>query len=239
MAPSPKTIFNNLILGLEFFQGEAAMGRQVEKIRVDMNEARLPQDLERYRNKALELGATQAAIVPAEAIPVDERVTLKCRIPRCFGYGAGAQCPPNTMQPAELRELLKKYHWAVFFIMDVPPAVIVRNKATIKERVAAYQLIYKIVSEIESMAFYDGHYLAFGFAAGSCRHTFCGQQESCQAMEGKRCRFSLISRPSMEAVGIDVYRMAAQAGWDIYPIGSGAKPEDMPKGTLAGIVIVQ
>ena len=28
-------------------------------------------------------------------------------------------------------------------------------------------------------------------------------------------------------------------GWDIYPIGSNAKPGDMPKGVLAGIVIVQ
>ena len=43
----------------------------------------------------------------------------------------------------------------------------------------------------------------------------------------------------MEAVGIDVYKMAAQAGWDIYPVGSGAKSDDIPKGTLAGIVIVQ
>jgi hypothetical protein len=43
----------------------------------------------------------------------------------------------------------------------------------------------------------------------------------------------------MEAVGIDVYKMAAALGWDIYPIGSSAKPEDFPKGTLAGLVIVQ
>ena len=41
--------------------------------------------------------------------------------------------------------------------------------------------------------------------------------------------------PLIEAnrLGCDV------VGWDINPIGSGAKPEDMPKGTLAGIVIVQ
>jgi predicted metal-binding protein len=212
---------------------------KVEKIRVDRNEARLPQDLERYAARALELGATQACVIRAEEIPVDERVTLKCQIPRCFGYGAGAQCPPNTLKPAELREILAKYRWAVLFIMDVPPEVIVRDKATIKERVAAYQLVYKIVSEVESQAFYDGHYLAFGFAAGSCRHTFCGQQEDCQALGGKKCRFSLISRPSMEAVGIDVYQLVAAAGWDIYPIGSGAKPGDMPKGTLAGVIIVQ
>jgi predicted metal-binding protein len=215
------------------------MAKKIEKIRVDMNEARLQEDLEKYRQKAMELGATQAAIVKTEDIPVDERVTLKCQIPRCFGYGAGAHCPPNTLKPEELREHLKKYRFAIFFIKEVPPEVIVRDKATIKERVVAYQEVYKIVNDLESMAFYDGHYLTFGFGAGSCRHTFCGQMESCQAMEGKKCRFSLRSRPSMEAVGIDVYKMVAQAGWDIYPIGSDARPEDIPKGTLAGLLIVQ
>ena len=209
------------------------------KIRADMHEAQLSADLETYRQKALELGASQAKIIRAEEIPVDERVPMKCQIPRCFGYGAGAQCPPNTMKPSELRELLKKYEWAVFFIKDVPSGVIVRDRATIKERVDAYQQIYTIVSEVESAAFYDGHYLAFGFAAGSCRHTFCGQLPDCQAMKGDKCRFSLKSRPSMEAVGIDVYKMVALAGWEIYPIGSGAKPDEIPKGTLAGIVIVQ
>ncbi len=215
------------------------MGKELKKVSLDMYENRLTEDLEKYRQQALELGADQAAIVRAQDIPVDERVTLKCQIPRCFGYGAGAHCPPHTLKPAELKERLKLYRWAVFFMKEVPPEVIVRDKATIKERVAAYQNVFKIVSDLESMAFYDGHYLAFGLAAGSCRHTFCGQQENCQALEGKRCRFSLLARPSMEAVGIDVYKMAAQAGWDIYPIGSGAKPDDIPKGTLAGIVIVQ
>ncbi len=212
---------------------------KIEKIRVDMQEARLTGDLERYRKKALELGASEALVVKVKDIPVDDRVALKCRIPRCFGYGTSAHCPPHAMKPSELREILKQYRWAVFFIKDVPSEVIVRDKATIKERVAAYQTVFGIVSEVESMAFYDGHYLAFGFAAGSCRHTYCGEHKTCQALAGDKCRFSLLSRPSMEAVGIDVYKMAAAAGWDIYPIGSNAKPADIPKGTLAGIVIVQ
>lgn len=215
------------------------MEKQVSKITVDRNEDDLKENLRRYCENVLALGATQATIVSAGDIPVDRRITLKCQVPRCFGYGTGAHCPPNTLAPDELREILKKYEWAVFFTMDVPSKVIVRDRNTIKERVDAYQKVYKMVSEIESKAFYDGHYLAFGFAAGSCRHTFCGQMDTCQAMEGKKCRFSLVSRPSMEAVGIDVYQMVARAGWDIYPIGSGAKPEVIPKGTLAGIVIVQ
>jgi predicted metal-binding protein len=212
---------------------------KIERITMDRQAAKLPKDLDKYCQKALELGATKAKIVPVQDIVVDDRVPLKCQIPRCFGYGAGAHCPPNTLKPQELRDILKLYEWAILFIKEVPPEVIVRDKATIKERVAAYQAMFKIVSELESMAFYDGHYLAFGFGAGSCRHTFCGQQDSCQAMEGKRCRFSLLARPSMEAVGMDVYKMVTQAGWDIYPIGSGAKPGDIPKGTLTGIVIVQ
>ncbi len=215
------------------------MARKVRKITVDMAEGHLSHDLERYRRKALELGASRAKVVRASEIPVDERVTLKCQIPRCFGYGVGAHCPPHTLKAPELRALLEKYTWALLFTLDVPPEVIVRDKATIKERVAAYQRVFKIVDELESMAFYDGHYLAFGFGAGSCRHTFCGQEEACRAMQGDRCRVALRARPSMEAVGIDVYRMVASAGWDIYPIGSAAKPADIPKGTLAGIVIVQ
>ncbi|MDR3590390.1 MAG: DUF2284 domain-containing protein [Negativicutes bacterium] len=212
---------------------------QILKITADKNAGLLEQHLETYRNKALELGAARAAVIRAGTIPVDERVTLKCQIPRCFGYGASAHCPPNTLKPAELREQLKKYQWAVLFNIDAPADVIVRNKATIKERIAVYLEVFKIVSALESLAFYDGHYLAFGFGAGSCRHSFCSREETCAAMEGKKCRFALKSRPSMEAVGIDVYSLVASVGWDIYPIGSGAAAEQVPKGTLAGIVIIQ
>ena len=215
------------------------MGKTIRKIRIDVGEDQLRQDLEAYKEKAFELGASQATIVKAEDIPVDERVTLKCQIPRCFGYGISAHCPPNTLKPNELNDLLKKYNWAVFFVKDVPSEVIVRDKATIKERVAVYQEVFNIVNEIESRAFYDGHYLALGFAAGSCRHTLCGEQKTCRALEGERCRFSLKARPSMEAVGIDVFKMVARAGWDIYPIGSDARAKDIPKGTLAGIIIIQ
>lgn len=215
------------------------MGRKPRKIGLDVDEVQLAGDLQRYQDKAMELGATRVKIVRADEIPVDERVTLKCQIPICFGYGIGANCPPHTLKPAELRTLLEKYQWAVFFACEIPSSVVVRDKATIKERVAAYQDVYKIVNGIESEAFYDGHYLAFGFGAGSCRHTFCGQQEDCAVLKGTKCRFSLRSRPSMEAVGIDVFKMVASAGWSIYPIGSDAKPEEVPCGVLAGIVIVR
>jgi predicted metal-binding protein len=218
---------------------EVEMARKPKKIAPGIDEAQIAEDLRKYREKAIELGATRAKIVRTDEIPVDDRVTMKCQIPICFGYGVGANCPPHTVKPAELRALLEKYKWAVFFVKEIPSDVVVRDKATIKERVAAYQDVFKIVNSIESEAFYDGHYLAFGFGAGSCRHTFCGLQEDCAVLSGTKCRFSLRSRPSMEAVGIDVYKMAMSAGWSIYPIGSDAKPDEIPCGVLAGIVIVR
>ena len=215
------------------------MGRKPKAITLAVDEARIAGDLRKYQGMAIELGATRARIVPTDEIPVDERVTMKCQIPLCFGYGVSANCPPNTIKPAELRTHLEKYRWAVFFVKEIPPEVVVRDKATIKERVAAYQDVYKIVNGVESAAFYDGHYLAFGLGAGSCRHTFCSLQEDCAVMKGTKCRFSLRSRPSMEAVGIDVYKMVISAGWSIYPIGSDARPEEIPCGVLAGIIIVR
>ncbi|MFC1534571.1 DUF2284 domain-containing protein [Thermodesulfobacteriota bacterium] len=214
------------------------MDRKIEKITLERSEDQMQQALEKYKEKALELGATKAAILDVNDIVVEERVTLKCQIPRCFGYGTSAHCPPNTLKPNELREILKEYRRAVFFIKDVPSEVIVRDRATITERIRAYQDVFDIVNKVESIAFYDGNYTAFGFAAGSCLSTLCSQEKSCRALDGERCRFSLKARPSMEAVGMDVYKMVASQGWEIYPIGSDAKPEDIPKGTLAGIVIV-
>jgi len=81
------------------------MGKNIRRIDLNMSDEQVRQDLERYCAKALELGATKARIITAGQVPVDERVTLKCQIPRCFGYGTGAHCPPNTLKPAELRAL--------------------------------------------------------------------------------------------------------------------------------------
>lgn len=214
------------------------MESQIAKIGTFLDESKLLKDLERYKEKAFELGAANAKIIKTEEIPVDERVPLKCQIPRCFGYGTSAHCPPNTMKPNELRKHLENYQWAIFFTRNLPTELLLKD-ATDKDRIAAFQNIYKIVKSIESMAFYDGHYLAFGLGAGSCRRTFCGQHKTCSALEGKSCRFGLLARPSMEAVGINVYKMTAAAGWDIYPIGTYANAEETPKAVLAGLVVVE
>jgi predicted metal-binding protein len=211
--------------------------RSIRPVRLQFSDEELHKDLERYRQEAVRLGAADAKVITADRVTVDERVAFKCRVPLCFGYGTSANCPPNAPRPAETKEIVKKYRYGIFFKVDVPSTVIVRNRETILERAGAYKKVFDLVSALESSAFYDGHYLAVGFAAGSCKSTYCYKAE-CAVLKGERCRNELRSRPSMEAVGIDAYRLAAEAGWDIYPIGSDCSPQDVPGGTLLGLVLV-
>jgi predicted metal-binding protein len=217
---------------------EELMGKVSQRVTLDVDMAKLGRDLENYKEIALRSGASKATIVSISEIPVDERVTLKCQVPRCISYGVSAHCPPHTLKPKELRKMLKDYHKAIFFTKDLPTRIMEASEQAYKDLIAAYLDIYGIVSTVESQAFYDGYYLAVGFAAGSCRHTLCAGQNTCAALEGQSCRHYFRSRPSMEAVGINVFQMVAAAGWDIYPIGTDASLEAIPKGTMAGIVIV-
>lgn len=213
------------------------MTTRTEKVAPKYNQSRLKDELEEYRLKAIDLGANKAKIVHASEIPVEDAVFVKCRIPQCAGYGMCAHCPPHSPKPSEFREYLQGYDSAIFFVRDVPTELLLRDRAD-KERRAAFRSIYEIASQIESLAFYKGHYLSFGLGAGSCRTIFCGPDKACQVLDGEACKFALMARPSMEAVGINVYRMTAAAGWDVYPIGTNAKKDDAPHAILAGVVII-
>ena len=210
----------------------------IAKITRDRNMANLPRDLERYCQYALKLGADEARVVDASRIPVEDAVAFKCRVPRCFGYNNCAECPPHAPKPTEIRQLLKGYSHGLLFVHRVNSELLKRDRND-KERKAAFRSILDIVSKLESAAFYDGHYLAVGFSAGSCFSSLCDPKLGCQVLKGEKCRFPLKARPSMEAVGLDVYNLIASSGWEVYPYGSDANPEDIPVVNLAGLVLIQ
>jgi predicted metal-binding protein len=213
------------------------MRRKVRKIDLEISREQLHEDLENYQHKAIAYNAIDAKIIKADTIPVDERVVLKCRIPICFGYDTSANCPPHTITPSELKNIIDKFNEAIVFKLEVNSKVIVRDRDTILERVDAYKKVFEIVSAIESAAFYDGYYLAVGFAAGSCKSTYCYKMD-CTVLKNERCRRELKVRPSMEAVGIDAYQLASSVGWEVYPIGSDCDFRDVPKSSLLGLILI-
>lgn len=208
----------------------------VRKITDKVPNAILAADLERYRQEAIRLGATDAKIITVDEVIVDERARLKCRIPMCNLYGVNANCPPYSPTSAETREIVKKYRYAIFCTIETPPEGVVGTDAALAN--SFRRKMGGIISEIEAMAYYDGYYFAMGFSGGACKQAYCNKLECSALKPGQACRVPLKARPAMEAVGIDAFLMAAKVGWDIYPAGGRLKVEDIPCGRRLGLVLI-
>ena len=198
----------------------------------------LKKDLENFRQKALDLGASMAKIIPADWVEIDERVRLKCSIPLCPYYDKCIFCPPHTPAPELMRIALAKYKWAILFALDVKPVADFADRSKGRRPGVRWaKKTLEIACLLETLAFSQGYHLATGFAQASCVKALCGQ-ERCLVLEGNKCPYPLKARPSMEAVGIDVFCLVTKAGWDIYPIYRSVNCEEVGRALSVSIVFV-
>lgn len=211
----------------------------VRKIRAEIDTQDLLHDLETYRLLAVEkLGASDAKIITADSVVIDERVRIKCSYPKCMFYGTNAHCPPHAMPLDEVRKLVGRYRYGLFTRLDVPVSEFAGPAVARNSTAAGFLKTHQLVTKIESTAFYDGYHLALGFACGSCKHVFCPSQPCSALVAGNGCRHPYKARGSMECAGIDVFTMASRAGWDVYPIGGSVAPLDVPCAGSYGLVLI-
>jgi predicted metal-binding protein len=199
----------------------------------------LKKDLERYCRFALEEGASDAIVVPATDILVEDRVRGKCQIPRCGSFGSSANCPPHAPNPDDIRRIVRDYHSAIFLRLLLPVAEmagpeVLESRSNVRSQLETH----RIVSEVEARAFYDGYCLAMGFGSGSCKMAFCPGQPCRALLPGQSCRQPLRARPSMEAVGMNAMAMAVRAGWEIFPLGRSSLPVAGVQGNRLGLVLI-
>jgi len=183
-------------------------------------------DLEVLFKLAKEFGATNAASFDAESVVVDERARLKCCVPICKNYGLNLMCPPNVMSIQAFREILAKYNHAILIQIEasIPPQMMEEIRKA-EDIAALYKStkfldsykktfnpvklkLHRIVHKVEARAFALGYRFATGFIAGSCK--LCNECVTVNSHEP--CRHPFRARPPMEAVGIDVFKTAENAG---------------------------
>ena len=199
----------------------------------------LQQDLEKYRQRAIELGATEAKIITTDMVLIDERARAKCINPKCDWYGTSANCPPHAMDLELVRKIVKNFHYGIFTMIQTPSEVMASSSDEAKKaRLRARVKNHEMISKIEAEAFYDGYHLAFGLADGPCKSIFCPDDECSALVAGQSCRHPLRARASLEGEGMDAYAMAAKVGWDIYPIGASSSASDVPYGAKLGLVLI-
>ncbi|MGA2821873.1 MAG: DUF2284 domain-containing protein [Anaerolineales bacterium] len=200
----------------------------------------LKTDLERYRAIALEFGASDVVIIPAKDVTIDERVRLKCVVPRCIRAGETPNCPPYGPDLDLIRRAFSRFSWAILFKCNVEPVEdYAPGKGTTKaeERhvLSFHQKSGEVVYQLERQAYKDGYHLAMGFGGGSCKDYLC-QGLICQFRDSGRCRFPYRARPAMEAMGIDVVALINKVGWQAYALLDDLQA--VPCAITVGIVFI-
>ncbi|MCG6534881.1 MAG: DUF2284 domain-containing protein [Syntrophales bacterium LBB04] len=178
----------------------------------ELDEGRLGEDLLRYVSLARELGVSDAAIVDKESWYLDERVTLKCAVPRCPNYNTCANCPPHSSRASETAKIIEGYSKGICSAGVSPeiPMMPVRHTG----------MPYSVIAAIERLPF-DGYYLATALAQVPAAAL---QRNALSETDGTTRAVAIPPlSPSMEAVGFDVYRTAGRAGWAMNPAGSLAR----------------
>ena len=157
-------------------------------------------------------GAALYPIDPCD-ITVREWVSWKCRF-GCANFAKRFCYPPYVSSPAETRMLLREHRRAYLIHFRGVPEMEGVSSRNVPNEWPVYRArfvirIHDAVYEFEQCAFYQGFYKALAFAAYPC--IYCNecivlQSSGVVDLSLKRaCRHLEEVRPSMEAVGIDVF----------------------------------
>ena len=171
---------------------------------------------------ALKSGATAARIIPSNWVVIDERVRLKCEVPRCAGYGQFLTCPPHVMSVDAFMRIRSGYKRGLLVQVEAKDIDSTDkgkgriNQTILKENRKLHRpfklKLLEIVEAVESAAFKKGMRFATGLVGGSC--VLCKRCVNDKFSEA--CRHPFRARPPMEAVGIDVVKTAQKAGLPIH-----------------------
>ncbi|MFP4169421.1 MAG: DUF2284 domain-containing protein [Methanomassiliicoccales archaeon] len=171
------------------------------------------EDLSELCSSAKSMGAAKVSVLPAGSVVVDERVRLKCMVPACPNYGVNLMCPPRTVEPSRFSKILDGYAHAVLiqYPMDAEGELPVSDGGEGNGFHRTLREFNQMLCDLEREAVNRGYRFAAALTGGPC--VLCDQ---CVGQSsGAPCRKPMEARPSMEAMGIDVFRTAEKAGMPI------------------------
>ena len=191
-------------------------------------------ELNELIEKAHLAGASDAAVINAGSIVIEDDLANLCREPRCQNYGLSKSCPPHVAGPDSFRTWLKEYRHAVVIKIDVPSEILLSD-----ERDEVMHLLHEIAAGVEQAAVAKGYTEAKAFAGGSCKTLFCGEHPQCRVVDqGGRCRHPKQARPSMSGFGINVSKLMQAAGWDLKRVKHEAAEHEDSMATVTALVLI-
>ena len=139
-------------------------------------------------------------IDPREVV-VSHWVRFKCMF-GCDSYAETASCPPNTPSIEECREFFKEYETALIFHFPL-------KLEDPEDRHEHFRKVNRQLYQLERAIFLAGYQKAFLLFVDEC--TLC---EECTGVKGT-CKNKTESRPTLEGLGVDVYKTVRNFGYPI------------------------
>jgi predicted metal-binding protein len=183
--------------------------------------------------KAVQLGASGAAVIAVDRIVIEDSLASLCREPRCDNFGLSASCPPHVQGPAKFREWMQASTGAVFFKIEVPSSSLFSD-----DRREIMGLLHDIAAQIEQHAIEIGYANSKAFAGGSCKMIFCRELPNCAVLANEKCRNPAIARPSMSGFGVNVGKLIEASGWGKGGLQSGGAGKHGSFAALYGLVLI-
>jgi predicted metal-binding protein len=156
-------------------------------------------DLTRWCERAVALGADTVTTMRAQDVVVAEWVRMKC-LYGCDDGGKYRTCPPNAPSLDQIKRVVGEFERAI--LLEVGPLSGAEKSDDESRRLNDAGLA------MERELFLAGFHKAWLMGAGPC--DICGA-----CTRGEDCPTPERARPSMEGCGLDVYATARNAGRQI------------------------
>jgi len=147
-------------------------------------------------------GFTDFKWIDPEKIVVSQWVRMKC-IFGCGDYSKNASCPPNVPTVAECERFFREYNDAVIFHFE-------KRVDRPEDRHVWSKKVNSDLLKLEREVFISGYERVFLLFMDSCYlcSDCSGEREKCKDLKS--------SRPSVEAMGVDVYTTVREVGYPIH-----------------------
>lgn len=179
-------------------------------------------------------GIIDVAVISPSDISIEDDLANMCREPICAFYGLSANCPPYVAGPAEFREMLKTYQYALAIKIDAPAGWLNTD-----DRLVIMKLLHELAAGIEQAAMGMGYPHAQAFAAGSCKEVFCNKHPRCRLLtDNGVCRHPQSARPAIEAFGLNVHDLNMTTGWLREQNSKEAALDAASLGAIYGLVLI-
>ena len=158
-------------------------------------------DLNQIKQCILDAGAHRIGVVAVEDIDFQPEFRKLCESNACGMFGRSWMCPPLVGEVEELIQSLKAYQWAVVYqTVDE-----LEDSYDFEGMMAAGEKMNRLTTRVRRELAEVSPRLFLG--AGGCR--IC---QRCSKLDGQPCRRPEEAISSLEAYGINVSALAAQAG---------------------------